>query len=237
MNRQEDVGERLDHAFWEVNAAASGLVSYGCSVSARYLQDRRLRMQFNRELAYYARRVVSDVYERKISPEEGLQELESESRNIRKDGYRIFTQTIGAIGGAGQMLAGGGICYGSAGTLCAFVGAPLIAHGTNNFYENARGLFEARDDVEGPVRKAYQTVAEAVGYSEREGNLAYLGSDLVLSVSALLRAVPRADAWRLFKYYRMDKEAAIRQMGGGALFIEMGVNSSTGYQLYEEYKK
>jgi hypothetical protein len=69
MSQREEYGGRLDEAYWEVNAAASRLISYGCGVSAKYLSDRRSRMQFNRELAYYARRVMDDVYKRRISPE------------------------------------------------------------------------------------------------------------------------------------------------------------------------
>jgi hypothetical protein len=82
MSQREEYGERLDEAYWEVNAAASRLISYGCGVSAKHLSDRRLRMQFNRELAYYARRVVNDVYERQMDPEQALAALNAEKNNL-----------------------------------------------------------------------------------------------------------------------------------------------------------
>ncbi|WP_194788877.1 DUF4225 domain-containing protein [Pseudomonas sp. UFMG81] len=237
MSQKEEYGERLDHEFWEVNAAASRLIGYGCGVSARHLQDRRLRMQFNRELAYYARRVVDDVYERKISAEDGLTALHEEKQSLKSQSSRIFTQSLGVIGGAGQVITGVGICYGSLGLLCAIAGGPLIAHGGNNLYENSLGLYEGRSDVEGPVRELYQGASKKLGYTEREGNLAYLASDVLLSVGALGRPVIKPDAWRLYKYYRFDKEMAVRQMGKGALVVETVVNANTSHQFYEELKK
>ena len=57
----------------------------------------------------------------------------------------------------------------------------MMAHGTNNMYENGRNLLTARTDTQGPVRKGYQALAKAAGYAEREGNLAYSSVDLGLS--------------------------------------------------------
>ncbi|MDF9618177.1 DUF4225 domain-containing protein [Pseudomonas entomophila] len=237
MSQREEYGGRLDEAYWEVNAAASRLISYGCGVSAKYLSDRRLRMQFNRELAYYARRVMDDVYERKISAEEGLEALRAEKDSLKSQSARILSQSLGVIGGAGQVITGVSICYGSMGLLCAFAGAPLVAHGGNNLYENTRGLYEGRGDVQGPVRKAYQGAAEKLGYTEREGNLAYLGSDFLLSLGGLARPVVKPGGWKLFKYHRVDKEMAVRQMGKGALTAESLVNTNTTYEFYKEIKE
>ncbi|CAK14832.1 DUF4225 domain-containing protein [Pseudomonas entomophila] len=49
------------------------------------------------------------------------------------------------------------------------------------------------------------SASKALGYGEREGDIAYLGSDMALSIGVLFRPVLRPDAWRLFKYYRVDK--------------------------------
>jgi hypothetical protein len=124
--------------FWEVSHAAARLTEYACAVSAQHLRDSWTRMQFNRELAYYAKRVVEDVYEKKITSREGLHKLEHERGSLEAERSRILIQTLGTIGGAGQILTGAGICYGSAGLLCAFAGAPLLAHGANNVYESTR---------------------------------------------------------------------------------------------------
>ncbi|MFJ4348995.1 DUF4225 domain-containing protein [Pseudomonas sp. NPDC089401] len=237
MSRREEQGDRLDEAYWEVNAAASRLISQGCWVSSQALRDRRLQMEFDRELAYYARRVVDDVYYRKLSPEEALEALDAESKSLRWQEYRIMSQVLGLIGGAGQVIAGGSMCVGTVGVGCVVGGGALLAHGGNNLYENGRGLYEGRNDVEGPVRKAYQHASEYFGFSSREGNMAYLSSDIAISLGALGRKVLKPGAWKLFKYYQMDKEAIIRQMGVVPLLTETAVNGSTARQLYEESKK
>ena len=74
MERMKKKPELRSHDLWEVSSAAARLTSYACSISARHLQDDGVRMQFNRELAYYAKRVVDDVEQRRLSPEEGLRE-------------------------------------------------------------------------------------------------------------------------------------------------------------------
>lgn len=234
MSRQEEYGERLDQAFWEVNAAAAGLVSHGCTVSARYLQDRRLRMQFNRELAYYAQRVVDDVVQRRISPEEGLGRIHAESSSLVAEIRRVLEQVLGMAGGASQVVTGAGSCIGSFGTMCVVHGMPLIAHGGNNFYENARGLYEGRSDVVGPVRALYHGAAKNFGHSAREGDIAYYTTDLVLSGSALVRKVPKRGSWRLFRYIDTDKELKIKQLGAGGLGFEYLTSWMTLKQLAGE---
>lgn len=43
-------------------------------------------------------------------------------------------------------------------------------------------------------------------------------------------------AW-LYKYYSNDKEMAVRQMGGSAVFMEGLTNGAAAYQFSEELKK
>ncbi|WP_252088892.1 DUF4225 domain-containing protein [Pseudomonas sp. MWU13-3659] len=237
MSQREEYGGRLDEAYWEVNAAASRLISYGCGVSAKYLSDRRARMQFNRELAYYARRVMDDVYERRISPEQGLERILAEKKSLYSQASRILTQLGGMAGGASQLATGLGSCIGSLGSTCAIHGAPLIMHGGNNLYENAQGLYEGRTDVVGPVREFYQDAAKSLGYSERDGNLAYYTADLFLSGRAMWRKVPRRDAWRLYRYMDADKERKIKQLGKGGLAVELSTSGLTIKQWVDEYTK
>ncbi|UXZ47463.1 DUF4225 domain-containing protein [Pseudomonas soli] len=237
MSQREEYGDRLDEAYWEVNAAASRLISYGCGVSARHLQDRRLRMQFNRELAYYARRVMNDMYERKISSEDAIGKILAERNSLRSQSERISKQLIGLAGGASQIVTGIGICIGSMGAACAFPGAPMMAHGGNNLYENSKGLLTGRDDVVGPVRDAYISIAQSLGYSERDGNVAYYGLDLYLSYKGLTREVLKPNAWRLFYYLKADKQIALQQMSKAALGLEGTAGAVTLDQISKEYKK
>lgn len=237
MAKSSDKSKLSMNDFWEVSHAAAQFTGFACTISARHLKDDQTRMQFNRELAYFARRVVQDVEERRLSPQEGLRELKVEQQSLRDQSGRIIMQSMGLLGGTVQVVTGAGICYGSAGTLCAFLGAPLLAHGSNNIYENARNLYEKRSDVVGPVRKAYQGAAKQIGYTESAGNMAYLAGDLAMSGIGIMRPMLKPDARRLFRFINTDRERAYKQMSRKALTFEIGVDAVTADQLYDEYKK
>lgn len=234
MSRVPETQEIDSNDLWEVTHAAKQLSAYGCSVSARHLKDLRTRMQFNRELAYYAKRVVEDVMQRRLTLEEGLGEIKKEQQSLMQQTMRAMSKLAGIAGGTGQIITGAGLCYRTAGTLCPTVGLPMMAHGGNNVYENGRNLYEGRDDVEGPLKKIYQEGAKALGYTERDGTNAYLAADLALSSYGLLRKVPKSDSWRLFRYMDSDKERAFRQVGKGGLVLEVWNNSQSIKQIVQE---
>lgn len=178
-----------------------------------------------------------DVQQRRLSTEEGLRGIKAEQQSLLNQSARIINQSLGLIGGTAQIATGAGVCYGSGGTLCAFLGAPLMAHGANNVYENARSLYEGRSDVEGPVRKTYQKAAKQLGYTDSGGNMAYLAGDLAMPGIGMMRPVLKPDAWRLFRFMKTDRERAYMQMNRVALALEGGVDAVTAKQLYNEYNK
>ncbi|ROL71713.1 DUF4225 domain-containing protein [Pseudomonas vranovensis] len=237
MERMKKKPELRSHDLWEVSSAAARLTSYACSISARHLQDDGVRMQFNRELAYYAKRVVDDVEQRRLSPEEGLREIQEEQRSLLKQSQEIFFKGFGVAVGTAQVVAGGGICYASVGSLCVFFGVPLMAHGTNNIYENGRNLVTRSNDTEGPVRKGYQSLAKTAGFQNREGNIAYNSIDLGLSAYGFGRHVLKKDSWRLFRYLKSDFERGYKNMGAGTLGSEVIADILTGMQIHDEIKK
>ncbi|WP_342393925.1 hypothetical protein [Pseudomonas viridiflava] len=49
------------HDLWQVSEAAGRLAGQACTVSARHIRDGTLRLQFNRDVAYYAQGIVRDV--------------------------------------------------------------------------------------------------------------------------------------------------------------------------------
>lgn len=129
-------GDRSDSCdFWQVSRAGSILANQACTVSARHIKDGVLRLQFNREVAFFARSIVHDVEQGKKSPEQGMRELESEQKSLLEQARDVAQKGVGVIAGALQFATGAGICYASFGTLCLVAGAPLIAHGANNVYE------------------------------------------------------------------------------------------------------
>jgi hypothetical protein len=220
--------------YWMVSSAARKLGSQASTLGARHIKDGTLRLQFNREVAYYAKSIVNDVSQGKKSPEQGLQDLKNEQSSLLSQSFEIAQKGVGAIAGAFQIATGAGICYVSAGTLCLIAGAPMMAHGANNLYENGRNLLRNRSDTQGPVRKIYQEGAKLLGGGEFEGDMAYGTVDLGLSVYGVGRMVLKPDAWRLFRYINTDYIRSYKAMGSGALVFEGISDSVTGRSMYLE---
>ncbi|MFJ2318744.1 DUF4225 domain-containing protein [Pseudomonas sp. NPDC087817] len=222
--------------YWMVSNAAANLANQACTLSARHIKDGTLRIQFNREVSYYARGIVNDVAQGKRSPEQGLKAIKDEQNSLLSQSVEIARKGVGAIAGALQFVAGAGICYGSAGALCLFVGAPLMAHGANNTYESGRNLWEGRSDIQGPVRKGYQEAAKLIGGGAFEGNMAYGTVDLGLSVYGLGRLVLKPDAWRLFRYVHSDYVRGYENSSKTALTLEAASDAITIESMYWQVK-
>lgn len=223
--------------YWLVSDAARKLGRQASTLGAKYIKDSTLRLQFNREIAYYAESIVNDVAQGRKSPKQGLNDIKEEQNSLLSQSWEVAKKGAGTIAGAMQIVTGAGICYGSAGTLCLLAGVPIMAHGANNVYENGRNLLEDRTDTEGPIRKGYQATAKAVGYGEHEGNIAYGVTDLGLSAYALSRYVLKPDAWRLYRYIKTDYVRSYKGMGASAMSSEIYTDFQTGKQIYQETEK
>ncbi|MGC1331487.1 DUF4225 domain-containing protein, partial [Pseudomonas sp.] len=222
--------------FWELSEAANYLANHACAISSRHINDQMLRLQFNREVAYYARHIVRDVEEGRKTNDEGMKTLKAEQNDLVRQSSTIALQGVGVIAGALQVATGAGICYASVGTLCVLFGTPLAAHGANNIYENGRNIWEGRSDTQGPVRKVYQKAAQAVGSGELEGNMAYGAVDLGMSVYGLGRFALKPDSWRLFRYISTDYAQVYTQTSHKVLFIELAAGSGTINSMWQELK-
>lgn len=222
--------------YWLVSEAARSLGSQACTLGARHIQDGTLRLQFGREVSYYAKSIVDAVAQGEKSPEQALKDLKNEQSSLLSQSLEVAKKGVGAIAGALQFAAGAGICYGSAGTLCLLAGTPLMLHGANNVYENGRNLWEDRSDTQGPVRKGYQEAAELIGAGEFEGNMAYGVVDLGLSVYGVAGQVLKPDAWRLFRYIRADYIRGYEKASKSALSLEALSDAITINSMYEENK-
>lgn len=223
-----------DHEYWLVSEAASSLTKQACTLGGRHINDGMLRMQFNRELAYYAKRVVDDVATGRKTPEDALREMKNEQSSLVSQGFEITKKGAGFIAGALQIATGATICYGSAGLLCVVAGAPMIAHGANNIFENGQNFWTGRNDAQGPLRKGYQTAASALGATAQDGNIAYGAIDISLSIYGMWRMVLKPGSWRLFRYVKSDYVHACKIMGSGPIMFEIGVDMMTGQQVYVE---
>jgi hypothetical protein len=236
MKPPEAPGGTDNRDIWQVSHAANYLTNQACTLGARHIENGTLRLQFNREVAYYARSIVNDVAQGRKSPEQGLQEIKNEQNSLLSQSWEVTQKGVGVIAGALQFATGAGICYGSAGMLCLFAGTPLMAHGANNVYENGRNLWEGKSDTQGPVRKGYLEVAKKMGKGKQAGNMAYGSVDLGMSIYSAGRLVLKPDAWRLFRYVRTDYVRAYRSTSVGAFAIDIGADAATTSGMLQEWK-
>lgn len=67
---------------WDVQSAANNLIGQALTLSARHLEHGHPRMQFNREVAYYAKRIADEVELGHKTPEQGIQAILQEQRDL-----------------------------------------------------------------------------------------------------------------------------------------------------------
>ncbi len=237
MKEKSETSISTSHEFWEISEAAAQLTNHACTISARHLHDGITRSLFNREVAYYARSIVSDVEQGEKSFAQGLIEIETEHRSLSNQSREIALKGLGIVAGGFQIATGVGICYVSVGTLCVIAGVPLMAHGANNMYENGRNLMTGQSDTTGPLRLGYKALSSAMGYGEGEADIAYGAVDIGLSVTSLARRVLKPDAWRLFRYLDADNVRAYKTMHPISLTTEATIDAVTLKQIHEELKK
>jgi hypothetical protein len=237
MNRLKDRCEPDSCDYWAVSKAAGNLTNQACTLAARHIKDGTLRLQFNREVSYYARGIVNDVAQGRKSADQGLKEIKNEQNSLLSQSWEVAKKGAGVVAGGIQILTGAGVCYGSGGTLCLVFGGSMMLHGVNNIYENGRNLLEDRTDTQGPTRKVYQSIAKGLGQSEREGNIAYATADIATSVFGLFRNTLKPDAWRLFRYIKTDYARSYKNMGPASRALEAHTNYQTTKQILQEIEK
>lgn len=85
------------HDLWDVNSAAGKLIGQARTISARHLLYGTHREQFNREVAYYAKRIANDVAQARITPAKGLQALLREQRDLLTQSQAMSRNVRSAI--------------------------------------------------------------------------------------------------------------------------------------------
>ncbi|MGB7800763.1 DUF4225 domain-containing protein [Buttiauxella sp.] len=153
-------------------------------------------------------------------------EAEKEAEVERNGWKKLVIKQIGFVGGGTQILAGYGACAGTLGLGCAAFGGTLIAHGTNNMYENGYYLLYRKEKV-GYVKQVYQIVAKEAGFTEKQGQNAFAVVDLGLSAKGLFGKAIKPDARRIFNYINADKIMGWKKMTKKELFIELANDAIT----------
>ncbi|BCX69097.1 hypothetical protein [Pseudomonas izuensis] len=85
------------HDLWEVNSAAGKLAGQARTISARHLAHGMARERFNREVAYYAKRVVDDVAQGRKTPRQGIQALRKEQHDLLFQSRAVMRKSRNAI--------------------------------------------------------------------------------------------------------------------------------------------
>jgi len=221
--------------YWEVSHAAGLLTSQACTVSARHIRDGMLRIQFNREVAYYARGIVTDVESGRKSVWEGLKALKEEHSLLTSHQMRVLSQSVGLVAGGFQFAGGVAIC--AAGGVACAGGAFMIAHGMNNIHENTVNLWEGRSDTVGATRMVYHRLAEGRGYGTTEGNIAYGVADIATSLYGTFRNTLKPGAWRLYRYIDTDYVRAYKNTSNWILGFDAAGGAFTTKSILDELKK
>jgi hypothetical protein len=246
----------------EVEKAGKGLTMQAVTLSNKHISNGILKSQFIREVDRFEQCLVNDFKSGKKSKETFFKELRKERHNLVDQGKLITQKGVGFIAGVMQTIAGGGMCYASAGVLC-IIGAPMAAHGMNNMYENGKYFSDGDENATGLVRKGYQNTAEYFGYSKSHGDIAYYGADLSMSAYGViaksttvknaanahqiasklnLKPMPwtktrKSKQFKLFRYSSEDYLRGYQAMSKGALTAEAFADGYTLKSLNQELSK
>ncbi|WP_313483436.1 DUF4225 domain-containing protein [Pseudomonas sp.] len=213
--------------YWEVSHAAGRVTSYACSLSARFIQDGILRIDFNNEVACYMQQIVKEFEEGAKGFKQAIEEILEEKSYLIDQAVEYGSLVIGTIAGGYQVASGIAMCA-RASPAC-IIGAASIAHGANNIYENGRKFLTGELDTEGPLRKFYQTTAvNSFKGTKADGDIAYGAVDLTLSGFGIVRKIPSKDAHRLFRYIDSDMVRAYKETKGVALTMDIAADILTG---------
>ncbi|MCQ3029987.1 DUF4225 domain-containing protein [Pseudomonas syringae] len=193
----------------QLKQAAVALTNHACTLSMQHIQDGMLRLQFNREVSYYAQGIVRDVEGGKKSILEALKAFRDKHTLLTSHQWTVLSQSVGLVAGGFQFAGGVAICTASGGAACVG-GAFMIAHGMNNIHENTVNLWEGRSDTVGATRMVYRKVSEGKGYGKTAGDVTYGVIDIGTSLFGAFRNTLKPDAWKLFNYIDTDYASAYR---------------------------
>ena len=222
------------------------LLDLAKEVSEKHLYYEEIKQQFIQSIKDFASNIVSQVDNGSISYAEGSEEIQKEKTSLLYQSYLWVKNGLSVFGGIGQILSGVGMC--ETGLGCVFA-APLVAHGVNGAYEGGAGIYNGVmnqiDDgnrsleVEGPLRKGYQSAVEALGFDGSVGSIVYDVFDLAVSVQGKLKLVPKLNEFgdrkfKLFWYGSQDFERAYKQMKDKLLYVEMLSDSTLAIEVIKQ---
>ena len=222
------------------------LLDLAKEVCEKHLYYEEIKQQFIQSIKDFASNIVSQVDNGSISYAEGSEEIQKEKTSLLYQSYLWVKNGLSVFGGIGQTMAGFALCDTGIGCM---LGAPLVGHGVNGTYEGGAGLYNGvmnqidggnrSLEVEGPLRKGYQSAVEALGFDGSVGSIVYDVFDLAVSVQGKLKLVPKLNEFgdrkfKLFWYGSQDFERAYKQMKDKLLYVEMLSDSTLAIEVIKQ---
>ena len=222
------------------------LLDLAKEVSEKHLYYEEIKQQFIKAIETFANSIVAQVDNGSMSDTEGSQKIQEEKKSLLYQSYLWVKNGLSVFGGIGQTMAGFALCDTGIGCM---LGAPLVGHGVNGTYEGGAGLYNGvmnqidggnrSLEVEGPLRKGYQSAVEALGFDGSVGSIVYDVFDLAVSVQGKLKLVPKLNEFgdrkfKLFWYGSQDFERAYKQMKDKLLYVEMLSDSTLAIEVIKQ---
>ena len=209
------------------------LLDLAKEVCEKHLYYMVIQQEFMRAIETFANSIVSQVDNGSISYAEGSEEIQKEKKSLWEQSILWIKNGLTVFGSVGQTMTGVVLCDTGIGCM---LGAPLVAHGVNGTYEGGAGLYNGvmnqidggnrSLEVEGPLRKAYQTAFKSLGFDASVGSIAYDAFDIGVSFYGKVKLIPKLNEFgnpifKLFRYGKKDLEMAYKQMSKRLLGLEI----------------
>ncbi|EMG7547668.1 DUF4225 domain-containing protein [Vibrio alginolyticus] len=248
----------------EVRVAVRGLLRQANMYSMSHLQDPTVQHQFREEYRFLGQCLLNDYRDGILVGSKIVRLVKQERQSLIDQAFELGKYSIGIVAGAGQLSAGYGLCVTSSvfsivgASWCGGVGAPMMAHGANNVFENSYNIAGNIDqnwngrytgkygNNTGFMKKGYRIAAKHMGLSEQDADTAFATVDLATSAYGLANKKKVVQTWTnapdskqlmLFNYAKRDYEKGIKAMSKGALGIEFSANYFTAQGALEPYFK
>lgn len=246
----------------EVRQAIRGLIRQANMYSMSHLNDPLVQHHFREEYRFLGKCLLRDYDGGIIVKDKVVKLVRQERQSLIDQAYELGKYSIGMVAGAGQLSAGYGLCVTSSvfsivgASWCGGVGAPMMAHGANNLFENSYNIAGNIDqnwngrytgkygDGAGFVKKGYRIAAKHMGLSERDADAAFATVDLATSAYGLTNKKKVVQTWTnapdskqlmLFNYAKRDYTKGLRSMSKGALGVEFSANYFTAQGALDPY--
>lgn len=132
----------------------------------------------------------------------------------------------------GQVISGGIIIAGSfaiANPIGMVIGTHVVLAGLDSITESIKSMSGDKQAI-GFMKKSYMDSAEYLGFTRKQGLVAYYSVDAVTSAYGAVRLMLKPSARRLYLHIPSDFERRFKTMSKAALTLEFGKSLYKGQQ-------